>query len=95
MITTGPLANELRKRHSIHAYRSANLLDTVSCSFPYMLPYAATILAATKIQEDLKKRYAFAEVLSWWETAPYIFYGIVLFPVMVFAVTTGYGRRRG
>ena len=47
MITVGPLANRLRKRHGIHPYRSANLLDTVSCSFPYVLPYAAPIVAGT------------------------------------------------
>jgi Na+/H+ antiporter NhaC len=95
MITTGPLANELRKRRRIHAYRSANLMDTVSCSFPYLLPYAATIVAATAVQRNLAERYAFVEVLPWAREAPYIFYGLVLFPLMVLAVITGYGRRTG
>jgi Na+/H+ antiporter NhaC len=95
MITTGPLANELRKRRRIHAYRSANLMDTVSCSFPYLLPYAATIVAATAVQRNLAERYPFVEVLPWAREAPYIFYGLVLFPLMVLAVITGYGRRTG
>ncbi len=95
MITVGPLANAFRKRHGIHAYRSANLLDTISCSFPYILPYASTIIAAEAIQRDVAERYAFVQVLPWAHEAPYIFYGIVLFPLMVVAIITGYGRSRG
>ena len=95
MITVGPLANELRKRHGIHPYRSANLMDTVSCSFPYILPYAATMVAATAIQRTLAERYSFVEVLPWAREAPYIFYGLLLFPVMIVAVVTGYGRKAG
>ena len=37
MVTVGPLANKIRKRHQIHPYRSDNLLDTISCSFPMLL----------------------------------------------------------
>ena len=95
MITAGPLANRLRKRYGIHPYRSANLLDTVSCSFPYMLPYAATIVAATAIQQELAGRFAFATVVPWSEAVLYIFYGMVLFPLMIVAVATGFGRREG
>ncbi|MCK4772363.1 MAG: Na+/H+ antiporter NhaC family protein [Candidatus Latescibacteria bacterium] len=95
MITTGPLANELRKRHKIHPYRSANLLDTISCSFPYILPYSATIVAANAIQKELVERYSFAVVVPWTQEAPYIFYGIVLFPLMIAAVATGFGRKKG
>ena len=95
MITAGPLANRLRKRHGIHPYRSANLLDTVSCSFPYMLPYAATIVAAAAIQQELVARYAFVVVVPWAQSVPYIFYGIVLFPLMIVSVITGFGRRAG
>jgi len=95
MITVGPLANEFRKRHGIHAYRSANLLDTISCSFPYILPYASTIIAADAIQQEVAERYAFAQVVPWVHEAPYIFYSIVLFALMVVAIITGYGRSRG
>ena len=95
MVTVGPLANRLRKNHDIHAYRSANLLDTISCSFPFLLPYAAVIVAANAIQRELVQRYAFAVVLPWTAEIPYIFYGIVLFPLMIFAVVTGWGRKRG
>ena len=95
MIAVGPLANRLRKRHGIHPYRSANLMDTVSCSFPYVLPYAAPLVAAAAIQNELAQRYAFVEVLPWTQVAPYIFYGVLLFPVMILAVVTGYGRKAG
>jgi len=51
--------------------------------------------AAGAIQREPAKRYAFAVVLPWYEEAPYVFYGIVLFPLMVIAVITGFGRKRG
>jgi len=92
MVTAGPVANDLRKRHGMSRYRSANLLDTISCSFPFMLPYAATIVAATAIQQDLVRSYDFLRVTPWLEEVGYIFYPIVLFFVVVFAIVTGYGR---
>jgi Na+/H+ antiporter NhaC len=95
MITVGPLANTLRKRHGIHPYRVANLLDTISCSFPYMMPHAAVITAAAAIQQQVAQRYDFVHVVPWAQEAPYIFYGWTLFPIMVLAVITGYGRRTG
>ena len=95
MIAVGPLANRLRKRHAIHPYRSANLMDTVSCSFPYVLPYAAPLVAAAAVQNTVAARYSFVEVLPWTQVAPYIFYGLLLFPLMILAVVTGYGRKAG
>ena len=95
MVTVGALANRLRKSYGIHPYRSANLLDTISCSFPFILPYAAVIVAATTIQLELTKRYDFVVVLPWVQAAPYVFYSIVLFPLMIVAVITGFGRKKG
>ena len=95
MITAGPLANVLRKRRSIHPYRSANLLDTVSCSFPYILPYSATVVAASAIQRQVAENYDFAVILPWAELAPFYFYGMILFPLMIVAVLTGFGSRKG
>lgn len=95
MVATGPMANDLRKRHNIHPYRSANLLDTISCSFPYILPYAATIVAATAVQQQVAERYAFAGVLSFSQEAGYFFYGLVLFPLMIVAAITGFGKKKG
>lgn len=95
MVTVGPLARILGKRHDIHPYRSANLIDTVLCSFPYMLPHASTIVAAHAIQRELAERYEVVEPLSWGQEVGYIFYGMVLFPLMIVAVITGFGRERG
>ncbi|MCA9425386.1 MAG: Na+/H+ antiporter NhaC family protein [Candidatus Omnitrophica bacterium] len=95
MIAVGPLANVLRKRHQIHSYRVANLLDTVSCSFPYMLPYAAAVTASSAIQREVAERYDFVPIVSWSEELPFIFYGLTLFPIMILAVITGFGRRHG
>lgn len=95
MLTVGPLANELRKRQNIHPYRSANLLDTISCSFPTLLPYESSLVAAAAIQRAMVDRYDFVVVVPWAHEAPYIFYGIVLFPLMLIAVATGFGHKKG
>ncbi len=95
MITAGPLANELRKRHGIHPYRSANLMDTVSCSFPYILPYSAVTLAAIATQQQVAERYEFISVVPWEQYAGYAFYAVLLFPIMVLCVLTGFGRKSG
>ena len=98
MITVGPLINELRKRHDIHPHRSANLMDAVSCSFPTLLPYAASIPAAAAIHRQLNAQEQYSEivpVLTWSQEAPFIFYGMTLFVVMIGAVLTGWGRKTG
>lgn len=95
MITAGPLANVIRKDAGIHPYRSANLLDTVSCSFPYMLPYATSVVAAVAIQKEVAKRFPEVPVVEWSEFLPYAFYNHTLLPLMVLAILTGFGRRAG
>lgn len=93
MIAVGPLANIMRKRIKIHPHRSANLLDTVSCSFPFLLPYAAVVAAAVAIQKQVATQYPFVEVLTVSDFGPYAFYCIILFPLMILAVLTGFGRK--
>lgn len=95
MITMGPLVNRLRKRHRIQSYRAANLLDTVSCSFPYALPYGAAITVAIGIQQEVHESFPDVPVLSWWDQAQFAFYAFSLFPVMILAVITGFGRKTG
>ncbi len=95
MITAGPLANIMRKKVNIHPYRCANLLDTVSCSFPFLLPYASSVISAVAVQQQVAARYDFVQVLSVGQFAPYAFYCVVLFPLMIVAVLTGFGSKRG
>jgi len=95
MITAGPLANMIRKRFDIHPYRSANLLDTVSCSFPFLLPYASSVVAAIAIQGEVARRYGFVEVMQAGDFVPFAFYCLLLFPLMLVAVATGFGRKHG
>ena len=98
MITAGPLINELRKRHDIHPHRSANLMDAISCSFPSLLPYSASIPAAAAIHRRLNAQDQYSDivpVLTWAQEVPYIFYGMTLFIVMIGAVVTGWGRKTG
>jgi Na+/H+ antiporter NhaC len=95
MITAGPLANILRKEVKLHPYRVANLLDTVSCSFPYVLPYATSVVAAVATQQQVALKYPTVPVVHWGDFAGYFFYGHVLLPLMILSALTGFGRRRG
>jgi Na+/H+ antiporter NhaC len=95
MITAGPLANIIRKEVRIHPYRSANLLDTISCSFPFVLPYSTSIVAGIALQQQVAQRYPAVPIVAWSEFAPYFFYGHLLLPLMIIAVLTGFGRKRG
>lgn len=95
MITVGPMVNKFRKRHGIHPHRAANLMDTVSCSFPYILPYSAIITAAGAVQQQVAARYDFTPIVPWAQEALFMFYGLTLFPIMIIAAVTGYGRKSG
>jgi Na+/H+ antiporter NhaC len=92
MIAGGPMVNEFRKRHGISKYRSANLLDTISCSFPYILPYSGPVLAIAASQKAAAESYEFVPIIGWSELIFHFHYGNVLFPLMIVAVITGYGR---
>jgi len=89
------MVNEFRKRHGIHPHRAANLMDTVSCSFPYILPYSAIITAAGAVQQQVAARYDFTPIVPWAQEALFMFYGLTLFPIMIIAAVTGYGRKSG
>jgi Na+/H+ antiporter NhaC len=95
MITSGPLANVIRKQAGIHPYRSANLLDTISCSFPFILPYATAVVAAGALQRQVAERYPTVPIVPWAEFVPYFYYGHILFPLMILAILTGFGQRKG
>lgn len=92
MITAGPLVNDFRKRHGIGRYRAANLLDTISCTFPYALPYAATTVAALVLQRSLAEADPAIPVTSWLEMVTHFYYAWTLFPLMLLAAITGWGR---
>lgn len=94
MIAAGPLTNKLRKKFNISPYRAANLMDTVSCSFPFLLPYASSVAAALAIQGEVAEHYDFVQVIPASEFVPFCFYSLLLFPFMVIAVWTGYGKTK-
>jgi hypothetical protein len=60
-----------------------------------VLPYATAVVAAVAIQQQVAERFPSVPVVTWEQFVPYFFYGHVLLPVMILAVLTGFGRRRG
>jgi len=50
---------------------------------------------AIALQEELLSKYDFIEVQLWPDIWLHVFYGLILFPLMILAVITGIGREKG
>ena len=89
ILSVGPFARRWGERHGIGPYRRANLLDVTSCTFPFLVPYcippilAASLAAASGAPALSPGVIGLHNTHSW-----------ALLVLVVFAVTTGYGRRR-
>jgi len=90
ILATGAFARATGERHGIGPYRRANLLDTTVCTWPFLLPWfiptilAASLTASTEAPRLSALQIGLANLHSW-----------ALLAMVVLAVTTGYGRRRG
>jgi len=49
-------------------------------------------MAAVAIQKQVTSQYTFVKVLALSDFTPYMFYCIILFPLMILMTLTGYGR---
>ncbi|MGH9324446.1 MAG: Na+/H+ antiporter NhaC family protein [Vicinamibacteria bacterium] len=91
MLTVGEFTRETGERFGIGAYRRANLLDVTVCSFPFLLPYfIPVILAASTSASGVE--------LGMPRISPFLtgmanFYSWALLLIILFAITTGYGRK--
>lgn len=93
LLTVGDLARRTGERFGVAPYRRANLLDVTVCTWPFLLPYCIpTILAASTtvagegfgMPRVSPLDAGLANLHSWG-----------LLAMVLLAVTTGYGRRRG
>jgi Na+/H+ antiporter NhaC len=92
IIASAPFTKTIGEAFKIDPRRRANLMDCISCSFPYILPWANTILSITVTMKSVKSSYPFVPVLPWVNLAPFMYYGIILFLLMIVAALTGFGR---
>ena len=91
LITTGDFARRIGERFGIDRYRRANILDVGACSWPMIFPwFIPAIVAASTTAEGAKYgmprlgpiEVGLANLHSW-----------ALLLVLLFALSTGYGRR--
>ncbi len=91
ILAVGEFARQTGERFGLPRTRTANLLDTTVCTYPFLLPwFVPTILAASLTQSDADAgmprlsalQVGMANIHSW-----------ILLVIVVIAVATGYGRR--
>lgn len=90
IITVGELTREVGEAAGVDAYRRANILDVVSCTYPFLLPvFIPTILAASMTAGiDGMPR------VSPWSAGLHNVHSWGLLVVIVLAIATGWGRAR-
>ncbi|WP_396200706.1 Na+/H+ antiporter NhaC family protein [Gemmatimonas sp.] len=92
ILAVGEFARHTGERFGIDGYRRANLLDLTVCTWPFLLPYfLPTILTASASRSG----EAFGmPPLAAGTVGLYNTYAWALVAMVLFAVITGYGRKR-
>jgi Na+/H+ antiporter NhaC len=90
ILTVGAFARETGGRFGITPYRRANILDVTAASFPFLLPYfiPAILAAGTTVSGEA---FGMPRV-SPFDTGMHNFHSWMLLAMMLFAISTGYGR---
>jgi len=93
ILTVGDLARETGEAHRLAPERRANLIDVTVCTYPFLLPFfIPTILAASLSQSGAD--YGMPRV-SALEAGLLNFHSWALLVLILVAIVTGWGRRRG
>jgi Na+/H+ antiporter NhaC len=92
MLTVGSFAKETGERLGIDAYRRANILDITVCTYPFILPYFIPVILAASTtaggtEMGMPRLSPFTSGFS-------NFHSWMLLGVVIFAILTGYGRRK-
>ena len=88
IVTVGDLAKEVGGGAGIGAYRRANLLDVVVCTYPFLLPFFIPTVLAASMTGDI----AGMPRLSPWEAGLHNVHSWALLVVIIGAIATGWGR---
>ena len=88
IVTVGDLAKEVGKTAGIGAYRRANILDVVVCTYPFLFPFfIPTILAGTMTADVVGMPR-----VSPWGAGLHNVHSWALLAVIMLAIGTGWGR---
>ncbi len=79
-------AKPLSRKHGISPYRTANLLDAISCTLVYSLPWTPAIIYTISFTRDSAYPLTAAQV------TPFVFYAGAMLVVMIGSIFLGIGR---
>lgn len=91
-ICVAPFVNAIGQKNGLHPYRRSNILATAICSFPFFLPYGGCVLLLLGGISSMKDSYPFLPTLAATDMLFTVFYGWVIWIVMLVACLTGWGR---
>lgn len=88
----GPLANSMGKPYKLHPYRRANLVDGLSNTISYFIPWGAYVFLVLAIFPSIKEAYPFLELPGPTGFFFSVFYCWALLVILLGAIVTGFGR---
>ena len=92
-ICVAPFVNAIGRKNELHPYRSANILATCICSFPFFLPFGGCVLLLLGGLSSLQATYSFLPELAPTDMMFTAFYSWAIWGVMLVSCLTGWGRR--
>ncbi len=92
IIGTGEIAKEMGKKYNISGYRRANLMDCAGTTFNYLIPYMVPVVVGS-MMSSMYAPFEDAVMVSTVDVVTHQFYPWVMLAVLIFSVSTGYGRK--
>lgn len=91
-ICVAPFVNAIGRKNNLHPYRSANILATTICSFPFFVPFGGCVLLLLSGLSSMKDAYPFLPELAATDMFFTAFYPWAIWVVTLVACITGWGR---
>lgn len=91
-ICVAPFVNAIGRKNDLHPYRSANILATTICSFPFFVPFGGCVLLLLGGLSSMKDAYPFLPELASTDMFFTAFYPWAIWVVTLVACVTGWGR---
>lgn len=86
-------AKPVGERFGLSPYRRANIIDSMSCTLVYSLPWSAALLFASGLSVKAAETFPGVPALMPLDLTPWVLYAWVLLAVMSVSIATGWGRR--
>ena len=91
-ICVAPFVNAIGRKINLHPYRSANILATTICSFPFFVPFGGCVLLLLGGLSSMKDAYPFLPELAATDMFFTAFYPWAIWVITLVACITGWGR---